>query len=168
MLELFAYGIEQGKVPSTAFEVEKEFRLPFEEEIVIVGKIDRIDEDGEDFIVTDYKSGKKKPDAWFLRHDLQFTCYAWACQELYGVIPKRLQWHHLRTGEILETERTQRDIDELKTMMHNALKMNREGIRYRVYHQQVCGWCDFQGAVCDDRELEDKLVAQREILNEEA
>jgi hypothetical protein len=164
MLELFAYAISQGKVPLESRKNEQEFRIPFEEEIVIVGKIDRIDEENGEYIVTDYKSGKKKPDAWFLRHDLQFTCYAWACQVLYGKLPKKLVWHNLRTGDLLETERTQRDVDELQVMMHNALEMNRKGIRYRVYHQQVCGWCEFQGEVCDDRELEDELVRQREAL----
>ena len=164
MLELFDYAIAQGKVPLISPTNEKEFRIPFEEEVVIVGKIDRIDEEDGEYIVTDYKSGKKKPDAWFLRHDLQFTCYAWACQELYGKMPKKLVWHNLRTGDLLETERTQRDIDELKTMMHNALAMNRQGIRYRVYHTAVCNWCEFQGDVCDDRELEDDLVKQREAL----
>lgn len=168
MLELYAYGIEQGKIPATSEKNEFEFKLPFEDEIVIVGKIDRVDEDGEDFTVVDYKSGKKPPNEWFLRHDLQFTTYAWAIQETYGFIPKKLIWHHLRTGQLLETERTQRDIDELKTMMHNALEMNRRDIRYRVYNQQVCGYCDFQGAVCDDRELEATLVAQREALRNDS
>jgi CRISPR/Cas system-associated exonuclease Cas4 (RecB family) len=165
MLEVYDNGIQSGKISTTPLAIEKEFKLPFEEEIVVVGKIDKIErtEQGT-FIVTDYKSGGKEPDPWFLTHDLQFTCYAWACQELYGQIPEKLIWHHLRTGKLLETTRTQTDIDELKVMLHNALEMNRQDIRYRVYNAQVCGYCEFKGDVCDDRELEAKLVGEREAL----
>lgn len=165
MLEVYNHGLQEGTYSLTPFAVEKEFRIPFEDEIVVVGKIDKIERDGDDEIVIDYKSGKKEPDPWFLRHDLQFTTYAWARQEATGKIPKKLIWHHLRTGALLETVRTQEDIDDLKRMLHNALAMNRQGIRYRIYHSQVCNWCDFKGAVCDDKELEAQLVAQREALN---
>lgn len=166
MLALYDYGIKESKFPAVPFESEKEFKLPFEDEIIIVGKIDRTDKEGDEYIVTDYKSGAREPDPWFLRHDLQFTTYAWAMQELTGKIPKKLIWHHLRNGKLLVTERTQQDIDELKVMLHQALEMNRQDIRYRVYHSQVCNWCDFKGDVCDDRELEKTLVSKRkELLN---
>lgn len=164
MLEVYDYGITQGFISSTPLAVEEEFKLPFEDEIVVVGKIDKLEQDGDDYIVTDYKSGKKEPDAWFLRHDLQFTTYAWAIQVKTGKIPKKLIWHHLRTGKLLETERTQQDIDDLLRMLHNALEMNRKDIRYRVFHPQVCNWCDFKGDTCDDHDLEAQLVAQREAL----
>jgi putative RecB family exonuclease len=167
MLELFTYGIEQGKISAQPFENEKEFKLPFANEIVVVGKIDRIDldDDGE-YIVTDYKSGAREPNAWFLDHDLQFTTYAWACKEMYGKLPKELRWHHLRNGKQLVTHRTDDDITQLLQMLQNALDMNRQNIRYRVFHSQVCNWCEFSGPVCDDKELEAQLLADREeVLN---
>jgi RecB family exonuclease len=163
-LEGYDYALTQGKIATNPFAVEQEFRLPFEDAIVVVGKIDKIDRDGDDYIITDYKSGAKEPDEWFLRHDLQLTCYAWACIEMFGKLPKKLVWHHLRNGKLLETERTERDVEELKTMLHNALEMNRKDIRYRVYHSAVCNLCDLKGATCDDRELEAQLVAQRNAL----
>jgi len=164
MLELFTYGIETGKISAKPHAVEKEFKLPFEDEIVVVGKIDRIDFDGDEYIVTDYKSGAREPDPWFLDHDLQFTTYAWAGYELFGKLPKELRWHHLRNGKQLVTHRTMDDIERLHTMLHNALDMNRQGIRYRVFHSQVCNWCEFKGPVCDNKELETQLVTQREEL----
>lgn len=165
MLVLYDFAIQSGKIPATPFAVEKEFKLPFEDEIVVVGKIDKIERtDSGGYIVIDYKSGGKEPDAWFLDHDLQFSTYAWACQQLYGELPEKLIWHHLRTGKLLETTRTQRDVDEIQTMLHNALEMNRKDIRYRVYNAQVCGYCEFKGDVCDDRQLEDRLVSQRQSL----
>lgn len=164
MLARFTDDIQTGKITEKPFAVEQDFKLPFEDEIAVVGKIDRIDKIGDDYIVTDYKSGQREPDPWFLDHDLQFTCYAWATYEMFGVLPKELRWHHLRNGKLLVTHRTMDDVERLKTMMHNALEMNRRGIRYRVYHSQICNWCEFKGPVCDDYELEKKLVAKKKEL----
>jgi RecB family exonuclease len=168
MLELYAYGLEKDSAENDILEVEKEFKLPFEETIVIVGKIDKVQRSKRTggLIVTDYKSGSKEPDEWFLRHDLQFSTYAWAALELYGELPEAMIWHHLRNGKRLTTVRVMQDVDDLKLMLHQALEMNRQDIRYRVYHQQVCNWCSFKGETCDDRELEAKLVAQRDAIRE--
>lgn len=168
MLELYVHGLEKDESENTILESEKEFKLPFEETIIVVGKIDKVQRSKRTggLIVTDYKSGAKEPDEWFLNHDLQFTTYAWAALELYGELPEKMIWHHLRNGKRLVTTRTLRDIEELKTMLHQALEMSRQDIRYRVYHQQVCNWCNFKGEVCDDRDLEDRLVAQRDAIRE--
>lgn len=169
MLELYAYGLEKDESENTLVEVEKEFKLPFEDSIAVVGKIDKIQRSRATggLVVTDYKSGSKEPDAWFLRHDLQFSAYAWACLELFGELPEKMVWHHLRNGKRITTERSLRDVEELKSMLHNALEMNRQNLTYRVYHQQVCDWCSFRGDICDDRELELDLKAQRNILRGE-
>lgn len=157
MLEKFYERIESGQIPSHPLALEKEFKLPFLDTYV-VGKIDKVDldEDGE-YTVTDYKTGKAKPDKWFLRHNLQLTAYAWACLELYGKLPKKLIWHHLATDEILETERSLADIDDLKAMIANAIKMDEEGIKHRIYHEDICAKCDYVGALCDDRDLEAEI-----------
>ncbi len=138
-------------------EIEYEFELPFKD-ILIVGRIDRMMK-GE---VTDYKTGQKEPDPWFLRHNLQFTVYAWAHQEKYGFLPRDIYWHHLRNGKRLRTERTQADIDGLKVMLQNAIDMQDKDIRYRVFHEQVCNWCDFKGEICDDKDLEARTVLKKQ------
>jgi RecB family exonuclease len=161
MLALYQHGIDTGKISVLVRDVEKEFSLPFNN-IEIVGKIDKTEnvptDSGYDYTVVDYKSGTKKPDPWFLDHNLQFTSYAWAGLEVYGKLPTKLVWHHLRTGELLETTRTMQDIEELKKMIVDTSHMREQGIRYRVYHEQVCGWCEFKGPVCDDRNLEQEIL----------
>lgn len=160
MLGLYNAQIQAGTITQKPMVVEKEFKLRFNDEISIVGRIDKIEEDESDgeLAVIDYKSGKAKPDLWFLSHDLQFTTYAWACLEIYGRLPKKVVWHHLRTGELLETTRTLEDINDLKRMIQNVIDMREQGIRYRIFHDKICGQCDFRGAVCEDRVLEAKIV----------
>lgn len=166
MMEVYYGGLQKDLTENDIIEVEKEFKLPFEDTIVVVGKIDKVQRSRGTggLIITDYKSGSKEPDPWDLRHDLQMSTYAWAALEIYKELPEKMIWHHLRNGKRIVTERTLRDVEELKQMLHTALEMNRQGIRYRVYHSQICGWCSFKGDICDDRELEAKLVAERDAL----
>lgn len=164
MLGLYKHGLDMGTINPNVLAVEEEFTIPFAG-IEIVGKIDKVEglSNGE-YSVVDYKSGGREPDKWFLDHNLQFTAYAWAGKVLYGELPNKLVWHHLRTGKQLETVRTEDDIEELKEMIRNTKFMHENGIRYRVYHEQVCGWCEYSGmgmnksTICDDRELERELV----------
>lgn len=158
MLEVYYAQIEAGQITKYPLAVEKEFRIPIAGTF-LVGRIDKMEQDDNgEYTVLDYKTGGTKPQPWFLRHNPQLTAYYWACYELYGKYPKKLIWHHLRTGELLETERTPNDVEQLKTMIHNAVKMKDIGIRHRIFHDRVCDWCDYQGSVCDDLELEKKVV----------
>ena len=156
MLATYDDQLSSGKITPPE-EVEVEFEIPFED-IMIVGRIDRMGK-GE---VVDYKTGQKEPDPWFLRHNLQFTIYAWAHQIKHGFIPKDIFWHHLRNGKLLRTERTQEDIDGVKQMLRNAIEMQDKDIRYRVYHEQVCNWCDFKGDICDDKDLEAQTLLKKQ------
>jgi len=165
MLERYYVQIESGQITKTPLELEKEFRIPIAGTFLI-GRIDKIEQDNGDLSIIDYKSGSKKPDAWFLRHDLQLTAYYWACFELYGKYPKKLIWHHLRTGDLIETERTPEDIEQLKGMINNAVLLDTLNVRHRIFHEKVCEWCDYSGmngksGICDDLNLEQKVVDNR-------
>jgi RecB family exonuclease len=171
MLEGYHGQIESGQITKYPLDVEKEFRIPVAGTF-LVGRIDKTEDEDDGLTVIDYKSGAKAPDPWLLRHNLQLTAYFWAAFEIYGRWPTRVAWHHLRTGEILYTTRTQDDVENLKKMIQNAVTMREQGIRHRVYNSSICGdgsgrgvSCDFRGPICDDPELEErtvaKLVAQR-------
>jgi RecB family exonuclease len=158
MLEVYHAQTESGQITKHPLDVEKEFRIPIAGTF-LVGRIDKIEQDADgEYSVLDYKTGKGKPDGWFLRHNVQLTAYYWACFELYGRYPKKLIWHHLRTGELLETERTQADVEQLKVMITNAVHMKDINMRHRIFHEKVCEWCDYRGAICDDLELEQRVV----------
>lgn len=173
MLEVYHGQIESGQITKRPLDVEKEFSIPVFN-THIVGRMDRTDsEDGGS--VTDYKSGSAKPDPWFLRNDLQLTTYYWAYYEAYGFYPRKLYWHHLRTGELLETERTPKDIDYLKQRIENLLEMRERGIRYRVLNKALCGdgsgkgiSCDYRGdSLCGNHDLEQDILTKLRLEGRE-
>lgn len=161
MLETYDDQIKRGKIKDKPLALETEFSIPIAG-TKLIGKIDKIeidDEDGE-YVVTDFKSGKTKPTEWDLRNNLQLTAYYWATFEIYGRYPKKVVWHHLRTGDLLESERNPHDIDNLKAMISNAVFMKTNDIRHRVFHEGVCKFCDYQGSICTDYHLEAQLAAK--------
>lgn len=163
MLALYTRQVDSGVISATAYKHEQEFKIPYEG-INIIGKIDKVEYTPQDgYTIIDYKSGAKEPDLWFLRHNMQLTAYAWACQEMYGELPRKLVWHHLRNGKLLETQRTQEDIDQLKKIISNAIFMDKNDIKHRVYHEQICNWCPYSGPgnACEDTELEKRVISER-------
>lgn len=159
MLERYDGQIKNGTIKDNPLALETEFSIPIAG-TKLVGKIDKteIDDSDGEYIVTDYKTGKTKPNEWDLRNNLQLTAYYWATFEIYGRYPKKLIWHHMRTGDLIETVRTPHDIENLKAMIVNAVKMKEQDIRHRVFHEGVCNFCDYKGAICTDYELEAKLL----------
>lgn len=162
MIERYYDQTDKGYFSTSPLAVEKAFRLPMEN-IEIVGKIDKVEETKDGLIVTDYKSGSRKPDEWFLRRNLQFTAYYWACKQIYGEYPYKVQWHHLRTGQLLTSERSEWDIEQLQRSVKAAVHMQDVNLRSRVYHEQICGWCPYSGAgnECDDPNLEEEILERR-------
>lgn len=160
MLSRYWKGVNKGLISDAPHAVEQEFEL----EIAgtkIVGKIDKIEKTDEGYIVYDYKTGRKEPDSWFLRHNLQFTAYWWATKELYGEYPIKAVWHHLRNGKLIETTRDDWDIAQLKRLVEASVKLQEQDIRPRIYHEKVCDWCPYSGDICDDPNLEQEILDKR-------
>lgn len=65
----------------------------------VLGFIDLIDERGW---VIDFKTSQYKPVS--INDDIQFAIYAMAYERLFGHRPKRVIWHHLRTGETVDAD----------------------------------------------------------------
>lgn len=163
MLERYSDQIKNGTIKDNPLVLEKEFAIPIAG-TKLMGKIDKIeiDDDGE-YTVTDYKTGKTKPAEFDLRHNLQLTAYYWACFEIYGKYPKKLIWHHLRTGDLFETERVPQDVENLKGMIANAIFMKVNDVRHRIFHEGVCNFCDYKPHICEDHELEMKLSGKDRV-----
>lgn len=164
MLGLYNAQVQSGKIKDKPLALETEFSIPIAGTI-LKGKIDKIeiDDTDQEYVVTDFKSGKTKPAEFDLKHNLQLTAYYWACFELYGKYPKKLVWHHLRTGDLFPTTRTPQDVEDLKRMISNAVFMKQNNVRHRIFHEGVCNYCDYKPDICEDYELEAKLVNESGI-----
>lgn len=133
-------------------ELEKAFELPFPNEETPVctlrGVIDMILDDN---IIIDHKSTKTKPTKKKLADNYQFTLYAWAHKQLYGKLPQKVYWHHLRTQELIEAdvlhnfeEKVQVIADDVKAIIEDKEfpKIEKSGFCSNVCHFYAKCWGD--------------------------
>lgn len=131
----------EGKSPPLALEFG--FELPWEGHL-LNGFIDRIDEAGGGLIVTDYKSGKRKPTPQALRDDVQLTLYAFVVGQLFEAPVDRIVYYHLRDQTALETHR---DAGDYRRLEEEILRRVAAGIEAEQFPPRRGWWCRF----CDYR-----------------
>lgn len=125
-------------------ELEKAFELPFPSKenpvCILRGVIDMVVDGG---IIIDHKSTKTKPTKKKLADNYQFILYAWAYRELYGTLPEKVYWHHLRTQEFIEAdvlknfeEKLQIIVDDVRTIIADVEfnKVEKNGFCTHVCH----------------------------------
>ncbi len=111
-------GLER---PLLVLELEKNFELPVENNVVLKGRIDQVNSLGRvgrsaaakttDVEIVDYKTGKAKKDA-DAKKDLQLSIYAIAGKEIFEWNPVRLVFHYLQDNQRQETTRDAKQLDE--------------------------------------------------------
>jgi DNA helicase-2/ATP-dependent DNA helicase PcrA len=98
--------------PLLVLELEKNFELPVENNVVLKGRIDQVNSLGRsDVEIVDYKTGKAKKDA-DAKKDLQLSIYAIATKEIFEWNPVRLVFHYLQDNQRQETTRDAKQLDE--------------------------------------------------------
>jgi DNA helicase-2/ATP-dependent DNA helicase PcrA len=98
--------------PLLVLELEKNFELPVENNVVLKGRIDQVNSLGRsDVEIVDYKTGKAKKDA-DAKKDLQLSIYAIAGKEIFEWNPVRLVFHYLQDNQRQETTRDAKQLDE--------------------------------------------------------
>jgi len=133
------------------FEVEVQGRsVQGEEEMFLLrGIVDRVDEvmtaTGEStLVVVDYKSGNRKPKPEETHNDVQLTLYALALRQMLKMRVERVEFHLLRDGQVLASERDNAALDHLT---HELLPYASETMlkgEFKPCPGYWCRWCDFQ------------------------
>jgi RecB family exonuclease len=145
------------------FEFEKRFNMNVNS-FRLQGIIDRIDEFKGGLCITDYKTDKKCPkeNDLLIRKNHQLTIYYLALKELYNCDPTAIFMYHLRSGKVIPTIRTKKDIDFLENTLEKAEKIvkNKEFDPFYGFH---CNWCDYL-KVCQEKEVEKNL---KSIIDQE-
>ncbi len=141
------YAAQQA-APETPTLIEERFAFRLED-LLVVGRWDRVDRRGDEAVIIDYKSSdvRDQRDAdRKARGSLQMLVYALAWRTLHGRIP-RLELRFLETGLIGRVDVTDADLERAKAQLREAA----EGIRQQQFQatpqEFACRWCAFQ-AIC--------------------
>jgi DNA helicase II / ATP-dependent DNA helicase PcrA len=133
----------------TVLHTEQPFEIHFGD-IIVVGRIDRIDLRGDGTVsVIDYKTGKRR-DQDAADESLQLSIYAIAAAEKWGYKVGALVFHNLEDNVPVNTTRSQADLLVARARVEKAA----EGIAAGDFHAHPGAHCDFCAyrSLCPARE----------------
>ncbi len=150
--KFFEQAEKEKRVPVYA---EEAFHFQFDH-LTIAGRWDRVDEEGGEVHITDYKASEvedQKKANERARDSLQLRIYAWAYEERFGRAVNGWRMHFLESGVIGEAGRK----DVYFNKARNDVTKAATGIRRRDYTPTpsafVCPHCAFQD-ICPAAERE--------------
>ncbi|MFH1198663.1 MAG: UvrD-helicase domain-containing protein [Candidatus Omnitrophota bacterium] len=147
------YHIEKNKPISIKF-IEKEFHFTLGKN-KINGRFDRVDDEGDGAVIIDFKTSEvtKQDDAdKKVKESMQLVLYSLAYQNIFGVLPKRIELHFLESGLVGALEVTPEALDKI------SLKVNEvsNGIRKQLYPAapsfMACRYCAYN-QICPQRQI---------------
>ncbi len=131
---------QEVEVEETELKVQVEVGgVPF------LGFIDRVERDGDDIVISDYKSGRPPPARFESRYLEQVLLYAAAVAEMEYQTPARVRLMYLGS-KIIEEEVTPEKIDEVVERLVETWDDILESVRADDFPAKVgklCGWCVF-------------------------
>jgi DNA helicase-2/ATP-dependent DNA helicase PcrA len=141
--QLRAFHAAMIQAPPDVREQERGFELPFENNVIVAGRIDQINSLGRnDVEIVDYKTGKLKKDA-DARKDLQLSLYALAAKEIFELNPVRLIFHYLQNNQIQVTTRDAKQLEEAQKIVLEAAADIRAG-EFAAKPGFVCRNCAYR------------------------
>ncbi len=126
--------------------IEKTFKFPLDD-LLIVGRWDRVDRHGDKDVIIDYKSSEVRDQETAdrrTRDSLQMLVYALAWRTLHGRPPDRVELRFIETDVIGHAQFTEDDFERARTLLRQA----GQGIRTHTFpakpQEFACRWCAFQ------------------------
>ncbi|MFL6162771.1 MAG: RecB family exonuclease [Jatrophihabitantaceae bacterium] len=123
--------------------------------LAVSGRVDRIDERDGELVVVDYKTGRSRLDADDARGSLALALYAVATERTLHQPCRRVELHHLPSGDVAAFEHTDRTLrqhldraDQTATDIMAAVDTVAGGADPAEVFEPApgpsCGWCDFR------------------------
>jgi RecB family exonuclease len=160
MTERYAAGLDPSDEP---LGVERTVATRTDR-IAVSGRIDRLDARGPELVVVDYKTGRHVLTSDDARGSLALAIYAVAASRVLRRPCRRVELHHLPSGEVAVWEHTE---ESLARHMRRAEQIAAEAAAadeaYRSHGRAddelfpprpgtLCGWCDFARHCPEGRE----------------
>lgn len=140
-----------GRLASEGFRLpaatEAWFELPIDDDILVVGSIDRLDVDPSgDLHVIDYKTNRRARSKAQVSGSLQLAIYALATEFLYGRLPRSVALDFVVPGVTVRVPLEELDVASVPERLREAARRIRLGEDTPTPHR-LCDWCDFR-SIC--------------------
>jgi len=135
--------------PPHPTQLETGFTLKIDD-LILKGRIDRIDQIEGGIEIVDYKTGKAK-EKLSKGDKKQLLIYQIAAIECLGLVPKKLTYHYLENNTTLSFLGEPEELEDLKTELLEALEKIRSS-NFNATPGFSCRFCDFAN-ICEFRKL---------------
>ncbi|MBI3011741.1 MAG: ATP-dependent helicase [Candidatus Omnitrophica bacterium] len=139
----------QQAAPERPTLIEEKFKCEIDD-LLVIGRWDRVDCHGDDVVIIDYKSSEVSDQAAAdrrARESLQLLLYALAWQRLSGRIPTRVELRFLETDVTGQARFTEKDLERAQHVLKDAARGIRAGDFHAKPQEFACRWCAFQ-SIC--------------------
>ncbi|MBI4597332.1 MAG: ATP-dependent helicase [Candidatus Omnitrophica bacterium] len=139
----------QTEAPEYPTLIEEKFAFPLED-LVVVGRWDRVDQRGDEAVIIDYKSSEVAEQAEAnarARRSLQMLIYALAWFTLHGRMPARVELRFLDTDVIGQAVFDLDDLERARALLLSTASGIRAGEFAAQPDEFSCRWCAFQ-SIC--------------------
>lgn len=152
MVERYAAGLDPADEP---VGVERTVALKTDR-LAVSGRVDRLDRRGDELVVVDYKTGRHILTTDDARGSLALAIYAMAAARTMRRPCRRVELHHLPTGEVVVWEHTEETLARHLGRAHEiaaeaaaaqaAAAAGDVDQAFPPRPGQLCSWCDFLGS----------------------
>jgi RecB family exonuclease len=123
--------------------------------LALSGRVDRIDADGDELVIVDYKTGRGDLGPDHARGSRALALYAYAAARTFRRLCRRVELHHLPTGTVAAHEHTEeslaRHLRRSEETAHDVAEAERAvaagadpDAAFPTAPGPGCAWCDFR------------------------
>ena len=130
--------------------------------LALSGRVDRIDQRGEELVVVDYKTGRVPSTDDEARGSPALAVYVLGVQRTLRRPCRRVELHHLPSGTVAAFEHTERSLanhvrraEDVAADIAVATQRAEDGVppdeAFPAAPARQCGWCDFRSSCPEGR-----------------
>ncbi|MDX6215278.1 MAG: putative RecB family exonuclease, partial [Frankiales bacterium] len=111
--------------------------------LAVSGRIDRVDDRGDELVVVDYKTGRSVLSEDDARGSLALALYALGVRRTFRAGCTAVELHHLPTGTVHRWEHSEESLQRHVGRAEAIAAEISAAADYPARPSTLCGWCDF-------------------------
>jgi RecB family exonuclease len=123
--------------------------------LALSGRVDRIDQVGDELVIVDYKTGRSGLNSDDARGSRALALYAYASERVFRRRCRRVELHHLPTGTVAAHDHTEeslaRHLRRAEQTAQDAIDAEEAVVAgadpdeaFPTTPGPICSWCDFR------------------------